>query len=97
MAVPEGAHVRHLCGHLNCLNPAHMMLGTAADNWRTFASGHQIRKISAAQALEIIERWKEGEGEAIKGLARQFGVTPQAIRNIVHGRTWHAKLKACRG
>lgn len=43
-------------------------------------------KLSEAQALDCLTRFAEGEGIAC--LAREFGVDPTAMREMIRGRTY---------
>jgi hypothetical protein len=85
--------VLHKCDNPRCVNPDHLFLGTNADNAADMiAKGRQLvgerstgAKLTAAQALEIKRRSKPGD--CVK-LAREFGVWPQTILNIRHGKNW---------
>lgn len=94
--------VLHKCDVPRCCNPAHLYLGTAADNGRDMAQrkrsmwGERGRhaKLTNAQALEIQARfWTNGKRGRLarnnsRELAREFGVKHFAILALVSGRSW---------
>lgn len=42
--VPKGLQLRHICNRPNCVNPFHLLLGTAADNYRDSIETGKRRK-----------------------------------------------------
>jgi len=96
--IPEGQCVCHHCDNPSCINPMHLFLGTKADNNRDmFAKGrgrpgmvagerHGRSKLSYKDVAEI--RARRHSGETLVAIARDFGVTHQAIHGVVTGRTW---------
>ena len=94
--IPNGLCVCHRCDNPGCVNPAHLFLGTIADNMRdcnnkgrgTDTSGEKNghSKLIEAQVIEI--RVKYANGATQVNLAKEFGVAQTTISNIVCGCTW---------
>lgn len=102
--VPRGAVVCHRCDNPSCVNPAHLFLGSQADNMRDkIAKGRQLRgegigtsRLTEQQVSEI--RARHGayniDGESCRKLAAEFGVSDKAIWHAVKGNTWrHVVLR----
>jgi hypothetical protein len=93
--IPEGLDVLHRCDRPNCCRPAHLFLGTRADNNADKVSkGRQARgegsssaKLTEEQVREILRAHAAGEATQAE-LGRRFGVSPEAINGIVRGRHW---------
>lgn len=96
-SIPDGMHVCHNCpGGDNpaCVNPAHLFLGTAADN-----SADMVRKARSARgeghpSVRLTEtdvrriRALSANGVPFVAIAVQFGVGHTTILNVAHRRTW---------
>lgn len=93
--IPDGLHVLHDCDTPLCCNPAHLHLGTHADNMRerdergrnkprTRAGGST--KLSAEQANEIRRRWRGRPNANTGELAREFGVSTEMVWRLGTGR-----------
>ena len=95
---PGDAVVMHTCDNPSCVNPAHLRLGTQAENLadccakgrssRGERNGHNRRagKLTEALVRSIKARLRAGErGSAI---AREVGVGHAQISNIKHGYKW---------
>lgn len=88
--------VCHRCDNPSCCNPAHLFVGTAADNnadralkgrnGDTRGEKHPRAKLSDADVFEI--RRMRSDGMIYKTIAARFGVTAQAICYICRWRTW---------
>lgn len=92
----RGAVVRHRCDTPACVNPAHLELGTHADNVADRVSrGRSAIGERAGRAVltEADARAVLASAERITHLARRYGVDPATIRAIRQGRTWR-HLKA---
>ena len=80
----RGMHVLHRCDNRACVNPAHLFLGTNADNMRDKMAkgrgGHVGPKLTAAQRRIIRARLQAGEAQ--NALAQEFGVRPEAVRYL---------------
>lgn len=90
--------VCHRCDNPPCCNPDHLFAGTARENTRdcvekgrlvlpnTRGANNAFAKLSNENVVSIRERI--GAGVALTALAREHGVTVQAISNIKRGKTW---------
>jgi hypothetical protein len=93
--VPAGLSVLHRCDNPCCVNPAHLFLGTAADNSADkVAKGRQARGSSHGKTkldettVEQI-RWYLKRGlDSQTAIGRIFGVSKHVINDIHKGRTW---------
>jgi hypothetical protein len=93
--------VLHRCDNRKCCNPRHLFAGThrdnAADRVRKGRNGSHKgtangrAKLTEAIALDILARYTGARGQRAQ-LAREFGVTPAVIGNVISGRNWsHVK------
>lgn len=83
--VPDGLHVLHRCDNPPCCNPAHLFLGTHADNMADMGrKGRRIEKLSAEDVRAI--RQLLGVGHRHRDIADRFGVTRQMISLIAAGK-----------
>jgi hypothetical protein len=92
--IPASAVVRHTCDNPPCCNPAHLLVGTHADNshdavvrGRT-ARGERVAssRLKAVQVIEIRRLRREGWTQV--ELAERFNVGRMAIRGVISGKTW---------
>jgi len=99
--IPEGKHVLHNCpGGDNpaCCNPAHLWLGTQADNMKDMSrkgrvrgaaalkgEAHHSARINDAAARELI-RMYAGGGHTFRQLGALFGISRQQAHRIVRGQ-----------
>ena len=90
-AIPDGMCVLHRCDNPPCVNPAHLYLGTIADNNRDAkAKGRTAlgerngqAKLTDEQVREI-RRIHGSGGVTQRSLARKFGVQFMQISRIVN-------------
>ena len=101
--IKDGLFVCHRCDNRICANPAHLFLGTAADNVQDakakgrLLSGparsvlHQGEKAPAAKltTAQVLEiRRRRAAGEMGTKLAAEFGVSPSCIHTIHARKAW---------
>jgi len=95
--IEPGLCTCHHCDNPSCVNPAHIFIGTNADNVadmiskgrKAWAVGENVgsSKLTKQDVLEIrylreVEKWKYRE------LSEKFGVSTSSIRSIVIGNAW---------
>lgn len=95
-AIPEGLIVMHTCDTPGCCNPAHLRLGTHADNVRDKcekgrARGPQVRgedhwttRLSDRTIRAIRRKYRSGRLSQ-RTLAREYGITQAWVSKIVRG------------
>jgi hypothetical protein len=95
-------HVLHSCDNPACVNPAHLSLGTDADNMQDCAAKGRLptqvnpaivqgenngqHKLTADDVMDIRRSWAAGESQ--KSLAARHHVKPPTIHKIVTGLKW---------
>lgn len=95
--IPPGMWVLHRCDIQRCCNPAHLFLGTDADNVadmhqkkrgrmpeRQVGDRHPKTKLSDADVTRV--RALRAQGESYAVLSKAFGVSISALSQIVNGR-----------
>ena len=95
-AISEGLFVCHTCDRPSCVNPAHLWLGTNAENTKDRdekgRGGTSVGERNGASKLTVIEvsRIKEGlrAGRTQQDLANTFGVSVGAVGKIKRVETW---------
>jgi hypothetical protein len=95
---PSGQFVCHQCDNVRCVNPAHLFLGTHADNMRDMREKgrsprmnnigtHNPRAIlDETKVREIRRRHTSGETPAV--LANSYGVCRGTIYHVIHRLIW---------
>lgn len=93
-SIPLGLSVCHRCDQPACVNPAHLFLGTHADNMRDKAEKGRAplgerngsARLTATQVRRI--RARRASGATLRELAGEYGVTMAAISLIALRRKW---------
>lgn len=91
--IPDGVLVCHKCDNPQCVNPAHLFLGTHKDNMEdAVRKGRQARgarlpqtKLTDAQVLEAIElaRSKPRNNERV---AKMYGISGEHLGALMRGK-----------
>lgn len=91
--IPDGLLVLHRCDNPPCIRGSHLFLGTPAQNMADkVAKGRHPSKITLQQAANIRARVACGDRQS--DLAREFGVSPSTVCDIVQGRRWKTAIAA---
>lgn len=93
----EGQVVLHTCDNPPCVNPAHLRIGTQADNVQDMitkgrdrkATGpdNRMTKLSDEDVRSIRRRYVRGSRHCnLVTLGKEYGVYPSTIAAVVHNR-----------
>lgn len=93
--VPSGMFVMHRCDNPECVNPAHLSIGTPKENYDDMvAKGRRKHVIPVGEnngksvlTKEMVLEIKSSNLRNVD-LARKFNVSPNCIRGVRTGRTW---------
>ena len=86
--IPDGLHVLHRCDHPPCVNPAHLFLGTPADNMADCAKkGRTGRAVLTPDKVRAI-RARLAAGEPVRAVARDIRMSQRTVAFIKQGKTW---------
>jgi len=77
----------HTCDTPNCVRPSHLKPGGQSANLKDCRDkGRGVAKLTKEQAAALCQRYVEGERQV--DLAREYGISRQAVHQIVHGKVW---------
>lgn len=83
--IPDGMIACHRCDNPPCCNPAHLFVGTNADNTADGRlKGRIVRKLGPIEIAAIRSAYAAG-GTSYAKLGKQYGVTFGTIRDVVKG------------
>ncbi len=96
--IPEGMCVCHHCDNPPCVNPAHLYVGTRADNnrdrglrkrgkeHRQYGASNDNAKLTEDDVRAIIACLQTGKSQI--AVAEMFGVSQPQISKIARGEAW---------
>lgn len=93
--IAEGLIVRHTCDTPACVQPAHLILGTMADNSRDMTDRErQCRgekfsssKLTDSAVREIRDLYASGTALQ-RDLAQRFGISQTTVSTVVNRKAW---------
>jgi hypothetical protein len=103
--IPKGKFILHDCDNPPCYNPEHLFMGDSKSNVQDALNKERMlgprgemngqHKLTAVDVVEIASRYKryDKNGNNIYDLAREFGVHPVTIHDILSGRHWRSVTK----
>lgn len=86
--VPPGLVVMHRCDNPPCCNPAHLRLGTQAQNHMDSVAKGRLASAILNPADVVEARYRYEAGQACVSLAIEFGVNEFVMWEALTGRTW---------
>jgi hypothetical protein len=89
--IPDGMHVCHRCDVRSCVNPAHLFLGTQAENMADAVSKGRSLQGSRNAAAKITEADVKAIREApgiFAVVAAKFGISRSQVQRIKAGESW---------
>jgi hypothetical protein len=91
--IPDGLHVLHHCDNPPCCNPAHLFLGTNADNSADkIAKGREFRKATPQDVVEM-RRLATSTNLTHTQIGELFGLKRVAVCNLInHGVSNYAAI-----
>ncbi len=92
--IPDGLQALHKCDNKICVNPAHLFLGTIAENMadkqaknrQVFGEKHGRAKLTSGDVRSI--RSLRVNGTGVTALSRKFGVCKTTVEKIIGGKLW---------
>ena len=93
--IPPGMSVMHKCDNPGCVNPAHLSVGTHAENMADMEAKGRDRKVgskgtknASAKISEETVRAIRSSKESQNAIARRYGISQASVSNILLGRSW---------
>ncbi len=101
--IADGLCVCHRCDNPPCVNPAHLFLGTHAENLHDaerkgrLVFARHLNKLTDEQKSDIRAMFVRGKVGEAKAFARRYGVSKQTIHRVVYGypSELHPKRTRC--
>ena len=92
-----GKVIRHTCDNSRCINPEHLLIGTALDNVRdrqernrqSKGEEHPASKLTEDAVMYIVKHYQRGcKTFGSAGLAKKFNVSSRTVLAASRGETW---------
>jgi hypothetical protein len=97
--ISDGMKVMHTCDTRNCVNPAHLIVGTQADNVADMVAKGRAKRGDVRGQRNPMAKATPAVVEAIRSavaagakqieMARQFGLSPMTVSRIVRKESWN--------
>ena len=98
-SIPKGKNILHQCDNPACVNPAHLVLGTHAENMRDMHRKRRGKFVAhkgehngssklTDDQVRNMRRQYSGGGVTQAKLAEQFGVSRTLVSNVVTRLAW---------
>jgi hypothetical protein len=86
--IPDGLLVLHSCDNRACVNPAHLRVGTYADNKQDAIERgrHGNAKLSVSEVVEIRNSYSAGATQ--QAIATRYGIHRSFVSNIINRKRW---------
>lgn len=93
--VPDDMVVMHKCDNPGCVNPAHLVIGTYAENTADMIAKGRKRTVAkvgnengkALLTPELV-RYIRASDKSQSEISRELGVDKNTVRGVLIGRTW---------
>lgn len=96
--IPKKGQICHTCDNPPCCNPAHLFLGSQADNMKDAANKGRIKEKVHRGITHHTTHLKEKDIRKIRHLGQTdiphqeignyFGISRMSVNDIIHKRTW---------
>lgn len=90
--LPTKLLVRHTCDNKRCINPDHLVSGTATDNIRDAVVREGFSRKLTWQDVDQI-RALLADGVKGKDVAKQFGISTTVVSDIKNQRIWKDAIR----
>lgn len=92
--IPDGLVARHLCHVRHCVNPDHVVAGTAFDNVDDARRAGRLPLGADTNSAKLTDddviaiRGQAADGRPTQAIAAAFGISQRHARDVIAGRYW---------
>lgn len=83
----SGEYALHRCDNPPCVNPAHLFLGTKADNMADMMRKERSTKVLTGEKVRAVLA-AIASGETFTNVAMAFGISKKTVSTLAYGRSW---------